>query len=135
MTRGVEEHDLASKGGRLGVSDANLVCADVLRDATGLAFGHVGEANRVEQRGFAVIDMAHDRDNGRTRSCLDCGFLSGGSGGVNILRRLLFECDYIRVGAEEPGHFAGEFRIERLVDRGENAARQQARNQILRANV
>ncbi len=35
----------------------------MLRDAAGLAAGDVGLAQRVEQRGLAVIDMAHDRDD------------------------------------------------------------------------
>ena len=38
----------------------HLVGADVLGDAAGLARGHVGLAQRVEQAGLAVIDMAHD---------------------------------------------------------------------------
>ena len=39
----------------------------MLRDAARLAAGHVGLAQRVEQRGLAVIDMPHDRDDRGTR--------------------------------------------------------------------
>ena len=54
----VEEGDLLA-----GV--AHLVGADVLGDAAGLAGDHLGLADRVEQRGLAVVDVAHDRDHRR----------------------------------------------------------------------
>ena len=57
---GVEE------GERLAVV-ADLVRADVLGDAAGLAGGHLGLADRVEQRGLAVVDVAHHGDDGRAR--------------------------------------------------------------------
>ncbi len=40
----------------------HLIGADVLRDAAGLAAGHVGAADGVEQGGFAVVDVP---ENGR----------------------------------------------------------------------
>ena len=43
----------------------DLVGADVLGDAAGLAGGDLGLADRVEQRGLAVVDVAHDRDHRR----------------------------------------------------------------------
>ena len=43
----------------------DLVGADVLGDAAGLARGHLGLADRVEQRRLAVVDVAHDRDDRR----------------------------------------------------------------------
>ena len=39
----------------------------MLGDAAGFARNDIGLANGVEQRGLAVIDMAHDGDDGRTR--------------------------------------------------------------------
>ena len=39
----------------------DLVGADVLGDATGLAGGDLGLADRVQQRCLAVVDVAHDR--------------------------------------------------------------------------
>ena len=39
----------------------------MLGDAAGLAGDDMGLADRVEQRGLAVVDMAHDGDDGRTR--------------------------------------------------------------------
>ena len=43
----------------------DLVGADVLRDAAGLAGDDVGLADGVEQRRLAVVDVAHDRDHRR----------------------------------------------------------------------
>ena len=48
----------------------DFVSADVLRDSACFAFGNVGGANGVEQRGFTVIDVAHDGDHRRTRQTL-----------------------------------------------------------------
>ena len=47
------------------VADVDLVGADVLGDAAGLAGDDVGLADRVEQRRLAVVDVAHDRDDRR----------------------------------------------------------------------
>ena len=57
MARGVEEGD------RL-VVDLDAVCADVLRNAAGLVCGDLGLADRVEQRGLAVVNVTHN-DNDR----------------------------------------------------------------------
>ena len=43
----------------------DLVGADVLGDAAGFAGDHVGLANLVEQQSLAVVDVAHDGDDGR----------------------------------------------------------------------
>ena len=43
----------------------DLVGADVLGDATGLARDDVGVAQLVEQPGLAVVDVTHDGDDGR----------------------------------------------------------------------
>ncbi len=60
VTRSIEEGDLAALG-------IDLVGADVLGDAAGLALGHVGGADRVEQLGLAVVDVTHDGDDRRPR--------------------------------------------------------------------
>ena len=41
----------------------DLVGADVLGDAAGLARGHLGLADGVEQRRLAMVDVAHDSDH------------------------------------------------------------------------
>ncbi len=61
MARRVDEGDA------LAALQHDLVGADMLGDAAGLAAHHVGLAQRVEERGLAVIDMAHDGDDGRPR--------------------------------------------------------------------
>ena len=43
----------------------HLVGADVLGDATGLSGDHLGLADRVEERGLSVVDVAHDRHDRR----------------------------------------------------------------------
>ena len=56
------------EGDRLAAGRDDLIGADVLRDAARFARDHIGVANRVEQRGLAVIDVAHDGDDRRTRN-------------------------------------------------------------------
>jgi hypothetical protein len=58
VARSVEERDSAAV-----VLD--LVRADVLRDSAGLGRYHARLADRVEQRGLAMVDVAHDRDDRR----------------------------------------------------------------------
>ena len=55
--------------------ELHLIGADMLGDAAGLVRGDVGLAQRVEQRGLAVVDMAHDGDDRRARlqACLRVG--------------------------------------------------------------
>ncbi len=43
---------------------SHLVSADVLGDAAGLAGGHVGVADIVQQGGLAVVHVAHDHHDG-----------------------------------------------------------------------
>ncbi len=72
MARRVEEGDLVT------VLGGDLVGADMLGDATGLARHDVGLAERVQKRGLAVVHMAHDGDHGRARReilvLILCGF-------------------------------------------------------------
>ena len=57
--------------------DLGLVGADVLRDPAGLGLDDRGLADRVEQRRLAVVDVTHDRHDGRS--------------GLEILRRVLVD--------------------------------------------
>ena len=45
----------------------HLIRADVLRDPARLRLDHRGLADRVEQRGLPVVDVAHDRHDRRPR--------------------------------------------------------------------
>ena len=56
MARSIEEGDEA-------VVDLDLIGADGLRDAAGLACGDVGLADGVEDTGLAVVNVAHDADD------------------------------------------------------------------------
>src|SRR6056297_3631544 len=58
---GIEEAQHRAAIGR------HLVGADMLRDAAGLARDHIRLPDPVQKRGLAVVDMAHDGDDGRTR--------------------------------------------------------------------
>ena len=49
------------------VCATDLVGTDVLGDAAGFTADHIGLADRIEQLGLAVVDVAHDRDDRRTR--------------------------------------------------------------------
>ena len=60
VARRVDEGDLVAVA-------LDLVGADMLGDAAGLAGDDIGLADGVEQRGLAVIDMAHDGDDRRAR--------------------------------------------------------------------
>jgi hypothetical protein len=56
----------------------DVIGADVLRDAAGFAAGDAGAADVVEQRGLAVVDVAHHGDHrrrGRFSAGVDCALL------------------------------------------------------------
>src|ERR1700722_14789580 len=59
---GVDEGDLVTSFGRV-----HLIGADMLGDAAGFAGNHVGMAQRVEQRGLAVVDVTHHGHDRRAR--------------------------------------------------------------------
>ena len=59
MSRRIQESDLLS-------IDFHHISADMLSDAACLAVSYVGVADRIQERGLAVVDMAHDTDDRRT---------------------------------------------------------------------
>ena len=72
VARRIDEGDL------LAVGRHHLIGADVLRDASGLAGHDIGLANGIEQRGLAVVDVAHDGHDRRARVLVFVGI--GGAG-------------------------------------------------------
>jgi hypothetical protein len=106
----------------------------VLRDAARFARRHIRRADAVEQRGLAVIDVSHDRDDGSARH-------------FHVVRaRLdqLFELFFnLHLFERHERHFVAEtlsevnrhFVVERLVDRGEDAALQQQRHDVFRLDA
>ena len=134
MTGGIEEDDLAAEGGGVGLGNADLVGADVLGDAAGLARGDVGGTDGVEQRGFAVIDVAHDGDDRGPRDLDQAGgvFEEALDG---LVFELLFDGDDLGVGAELAGDVLNQLTVERLVDGDEDTAHEQDGDEVLAADI
>src|SRR5215204_6314203 len=118
----VEEDDAALVVGVVGARHLDAVGADVLGDAAGLAPCDVRGADAVEQRGLAVVDVTHDGDDGRARLLRVVGV------GLDQLLQLLVE-------AEAAAQLLRHLVVERLVERGEDAALEQERLNVLRADA
>ena len=54
--------------GYLSSLPLHLICADALRNAPRFVRRHIGFAQSIQKRGFAVIDVAHHRDHRSARS-------------------------------------------------------------------
>ena len=123
MAGRVDEHDFAAVA-------LDVVSADVLRNTAGFAARHVGFANGVEQRRFAMIDVTHDRDDGTARHC---------AGGVLFDRLQLervFERDDFRFDAEVFRDLESKIGAERLIDGGHDAPlRHQMTHQVIRLDL
>src|SRR3954454_19986917 len=108
----------------------DLVGADVRRDAAGLARGHVGLPDGVQQRGLAVVDVAHDRDDRRARLQILVGVRELGLG-VRVLGRR----DDLDLLVEIVGqHLDGVVR-ERLRERGHLAQAHQLLDDLRDGNA
>ena len=105
VARGVEEGDLLSV-------QHHAVSADVLGDTAGLAFDDVGFADVVQQRGFTVVDVSHDRHDRRTRN--EVLLLVFGFVGDSLLN---LHGDEFGLVTELFGNDHERFGIEALVDR------------------
>ncbi len=135
VARRIEEDDLAARSRRAFLREAYLVGADVLRDAAGFACRHVGLADRVEQRGLAVIDVAHDGDDGRARHFEFVGIRRFEHFFDGLVRNLLFVADHRGGRAEFRGDVLHHLGVERLVDGDEDTAHEQDGDQVLGANL
>src|SRR6185437_2374700 len=89
----VDEGNLGARGG------SDLIGADVLGNAAGFAFRDLGRADGVEQRGLAVVDMAHDGDYRRARN--------GRFGFVDFVEQAFFDVGF-RDAAYGMAHFLGD---------------------------
>ena len=124
VTRRVEEHDVPA------VAHRHVIGADVLRDAAGLALRDARGPNRVEQRGLAMVDVTHDRHDGRAHDeVLGLDVL-----GLD-LQQLLLERSHLDVGAELARDHHGGFGVERAVDVQHHALHQQLREHVLHAQL
>ena len=77
--------------------------------------GHIGGADGVQQRCFAVIDVAHDGDHRRAPHAI-----GGLFGQLDFLRALFFVADLVGGSAELARHVLGHLHIQLLVDGGED---------------
>src|SRR6476660_1977533 len=85
VTRGVDEGDRTLVALELG---DDLVGADVLGDAAGLARHHVGVAQGVEQLRLSVVDVTHDGHDRRTDVPVTLFALFVAEGEVEVLEQL-----------------------------------------------
>ena len=115
----------------------HLIGADVLGDAPGLAGGDFGFAEIIEDGGFAVIDVAHDGDDGRAVFEQVFGFLGGGfrfgDDFLDFVESLFLVAFFAFEGeAVDVADFGGDIRFERLVGSGEDADFDQIRHDMER---
>ena len=134
VARGIEEDDLAARSRRAFLAEAHFVSADVLRDAARLACRHVGFADGVEQRGLAVIHVAHDRDHRRAGNLQLASVLGFQNFFDGLVGDLLFVADHRGAGAELGGDILHHLCVQRLVDSDKDATHEQDGDQILGAN-
>ncbi len=120
----VEERDLRQLLFAFRVRHGNGVGADVLRDAAGLARRDVRFADDVEQRGFAVVNVAHDGDDRRARLEIfrlvvnvEFDFFLDRVDDAFALRPLF----HFKLETVFRAKLLGDFFVNRLVDGGENA--------------
>ncbi len=113
----VDERDLAPV-------DLDDRCADVLGDAARLALGNAGMADRVEQRGLAVVDMPHNGHNRRTG--LEILFLVVEHDGV-----LLLGGDHANLAAHIVGDKLDEIVSHRLREREHLPEHEQALDDVV----
>ena len=92
---------------------AHLVGADVLGDAARLARGHLGLADGVQQRGLAVVDVAHDRDHRRALHEVRVGVLE-----LGLVAHVVGGAHHAHLLLERVGEHLDGLVGERLGERG-----------------
>ena len=93
-------------------SVSHVVGADVLRDAAGFARRHLGAADVVQQRGLAVVDVAHDGDHRGARQ----RFAFGGADVLFGERFRIVQRGRHGLVAHFLDHDHGRVLVQRLVD-------------------
>jgi len=119
MARCIKKYNMALGSG-------HVVCADVLGDPAGFTFGHPRFANNVEQRGFTMIDMAHDGDHGGPfgQFIRIIAFLG-------LQNDLFFKGGFFNLIPEFGRHKRCCIEINGLVDRGHDAQRHELGNHFV----
>ena len=103
----------------------DLVGAYVLRDAASLASSDLGVANCVKKRGFSVINMAHDRDDGRPRTQIVVPVLNRVDDVLDV--RIGHPLNAVPEGLDDE---LGRVRVDRLVLGGHDPVRHQCLDDI-----
>ena len=122
VARGVEESDFLTV-------QLHAVSTDVLRDTARFTFDDVGFADVVEQRRLTVIDVAHHRNDGRTRHEVFLVVDFVGDGLLNV-GRYEFDLESELLGDDDQC-----FGIEPLVDRNHQAQIHAGRDDLGRRDV
>jgi hypothetical protein len=112
----------------------HLVSADVLGDAAGFSRCYVGFADGVEQGGLAVIDVAHDGDDGRTGNFKLAGVVGFEDFFDGLVGDLFLVADDGGGCAELGGHVLDHLGVEGLVDGDEDAAHEEGGDEVLGAD-
>ena len=102
--------------GHHALGGLDVVRADMLGDAAGLARRHLGAAYVVEQRGLAVIDMSHHGHHRRTRQHFERGIRFA----LQIILDDIFLAQHRGV-AHLLDHQHGGVLLDHLIDRGHHA--------------
>jgi hypothetical protein len=95
---------------------------------------HVGFADGVEQRGLAVIDVAHDGDDGRAGDFKLAGVFSFENFFDGLVGDFFFVADDGGGGAELGGDVLDHLGVEGLVDGDKDAAHEQRGDEVLGAD-
>ena len=97
VARRVDKHD--------GLSVLiDVISADMLRNAAGFLAGDIRDTDRIEQRSFTVIDVAHDGNHGRAAEQIGSLF-----GLFDFLHGLFFVGHSGSGSAEFAREFSGQF--------------------------
>ncbi len=112
--------------GDAAVPGPDVIRADVLRDAAGLARSDVRFPDCVQERGLAVVHVSHDRDHRVARAQARLVDLFGVLEG-----HLLLKADHLRVETELAADLPGNLGVEWLVDGGEDAAADEPCDDVL----
>ena len=115
VTRGIQEGD--------GLSvHQHLIGADVLGNAAGLAAGHMGVANVVQQTGLAVVNVTHDHHHGGAGHQI-LGLV------LVVINELFFNGDdhfLLHLAAHFLGNNGGGVKVDHLAQGGHDAVLHQA---------
>ena len=130
MTRCIDKRDLCS-------IVLNTVSANVLRDSASFTGCDPRLTNRIHKRGFAMIDMSHERNDGSARLEFFFLFNNGRRGRHNNLFDLVNAAAFLTTFFFQNesvvlGNFRRDIRLDGLVDIREDVECHQLRDELMR---